>query len=63
MADKPNFTKVPRYADVIPVSDFVGFIPDDGIGYYMFGKNMESNMSVFRHDQPEWATHVAWYNK
>lgn len=38
------------------------FIPYDGDGYWATATH-ESRMSVWRFDKPEWATHVAWYNK
>jgi hypothetical protein len=38
------------------------FIPSDGTGYWMRGEKLESDIDSFD-PQPDWATHVAWYNK
>lgn len=39
------------------------FIPDDGSGYWST-RDGESEQSVWTWvNQPEWATHVMWYNK
>jgi len=39
-----------------------GLLEYDGIGYWMKGDNMESNISCLS-KQPIWATHVSWYNR
>lgn len=63
-----EFRPVPDYADVMSAEDWsncvrVGaFIPDDGDGYWCKNGIYESNVSCWK-PKPEWATHVAWYNR
>lgn len=63
-----EFRPIPDYADVMSseVWDMcvsVGaFIPDDGSGYWCKNDKYESNVSCWS-PRPEWATHVAWYNR
>ena len=65
---KPEMIKVPNYCDLMPAVEWQQasadhlFIPYDGDGYWATATH-ESRMSVWRFDKPEWATHVAWYNK
>lgn len=69
MKMKPELKPYSEYADIIKVKEFLQckdsgyFIPWDGDGYYGTGSG-ESNISVWSNvPVPEWATHVAWYNK
>lgn len=67
---EPVFSKVPKYAAVMTVKDFIEecvcgtFYPSDGSGCFMRNSTEESDVSVWSMDvPPAWATHVAWYNK
>lgn len=61
---------IPEYCDLMELSEFQecvncgDFIPDDGIGYYATSDRM-SDLSVWSNQRipPEWATHVAWFNR
>lgn len=63
---------IPEYCDLIAVNEFDPYIcsPDDGVGYWATEDKM-SDISVFNWDgkkvvyskSPEWATHIAWFNK
>jgi len=63
-----EFTEVPGYADVMTAKDWAesvecgAFIPSDGTGFWCKGEKQESVVDSFA-TKPEWATHVAWYNK
>jgi hypothetical protein len=62
---KPELTPKCKYADMIPLEQWEessAFYSDDGSGYWAT-ETHESNWSVFSVDKPEWATHIAWYNK
>lgn len=59
----------PDNTDVYTVEDFFkevkhGMFTDyDGSGYYMLDDKTETNISVWEYEKPNWATHVAWYNR
>uniref|UniRef100_A0AAU8GH09 Uncharacterized protein n=2 Tax=unclassified Seunavirus TaxID=2494210 RepID=A0AAU8GH09_9CAUD len=61
-------TPIPSYADVMTAEQWEcsvrcgAFIPDDGIGYWCRDDKHESCVSCWT-PKPEWATHVAWYNR
>lgn len=65
---QPDFSKHDDIADIMSVEewqanvDFGSFIPSDGSGYWA-KKDVCSTLSVWSVEKPEWATHVAWYNK
>lgn len=56
------------YGDIMPIAEFVecvkcgGFIPYDGSGNWATETQI-SDQSVWETKAPEWATHVAWYNR
>jgi hypothetical protein len=68
----PDFEPVPEYASVMPLEVWLkaaragAFIEDDGDGYWVKTCNgkqvMNTQISVFGHN-PQWATHVAWFDK
>lgn len=66
--DNVEFEPLPGYGDLFTVAEFANdvkhgmFIPDDGSGYWATATQM-SRLSVWRHEKPDWATHVAWFNK
>jgi hypothetical protein len=66
--DAPKFIPVRAYADVFTAEQWKGIttsrsiIASDGSGYWMQGLLMQSNISAFM-EKPDWATHVAWFNK
>jgi hypothetical protein len=59
---------IPDYARIMTVEEWVGglestaFTPDDGSGYWATEKIMDRNCDAFD-KKPDWATHVAWFNK
>jgi hypothetical protein len=61
--------KIPDYAHLMPISEWRDsvagglFVPDDGIGRWATGDTMDDSSDVWAGDAPEWATHVAWFNK
>ena len=61
--------KIPEYCDLFTVEEFAynvklgAFIPSDGIGYWATETHEDDETNVFYDSKPEWATHVAWYNK
>lgn len=65
--------KAPDYADSFEKNDwlqfvkFGAFIPDDGCGMWAAKSDDGFLYESTDHDAfgpaPEWATHVAWYNK
>lgn len=63
-----SFKKVPDYADVMSLACWeemvmcAVFTPDDGNGYWCAGETRQSDVNCFS-KKPEWATHVAWYNR
>ncbi|ADP02624.1 hypothetical protein [Salmonella phage PVPSE1] len=65
---KEKLRPIPNYADVMDVHSWDccvkcgAFIPDDGNGYWCPDENYESDISCWS-PRPEWATHVAWYNR
>ena len=66
--DAPKFIPMRKYADLFTVAQWKevtksnAIIAGDGSGYWAKGELMQSNISAFT-PQPEWATHVAWFNK
>ena len=65
---KPDFGKIPDYADLFTYEEWVehtisgAILLYDGSGYWST-ETQESNWSVWVVEKPEWATHVTWYNK
>jgi hypothetical protein len=57
------------HGDVFELTDEVWHIigPDDGSGYWGYGVGYCADAPLFvdgkRTAQPEWATHLVWYNK
>lgn len=66
--NKPKMTTISDYGDHMPAEDFDecvecrAFIPDDGDGNWATA-TLESDLSVWGHKRPEWATHVVWYSR
>jgi len=61
---------IPDYADMFVLDDWrsavkeSSFIPYDGSGYYATETEMDPKSDVWDGTPaPEWATHVAWFNK
>ena len=66
---KPEMRPVDKhYCDFMTVEEWEEacesgcFISDDGSGHWATA-TQESYLSVWSVEKPEWATHVAWYNK
>lgn len=59
---------IPDYGDLMTIESFNSaveseFITDwDGTGYWATDKEI-SRIDCFDNDQPDWATHVVWFNK
>jgi len=71
-AQPVTFCDAPEYADFMEVSQWDELVaagcfePSDGCGTLakMEGnRKVESNLSCWTTPRPDWATHVAWYNK
>lgn len=62
---------MPGYGDLMPLDcwlasrDCEAFIPYDGDGYWATTDGMDRDSSVWNSNcpPPEWATHVAWFNR
>lgn len=59
---------LPEYVDLFSIKEWNNYIksgaiaPDDGVGYW--ATEVYMNREAYAFDQrPEWATHVAWFNK
>lgn len=65
---KPRMRKHDNYSDIFTIEEFENdrsmgaLISDDGSGYWST-ETERSNISVWSYEKPEWATHVAWYNR
>lgn len=63
-----NLEPIPEYAHVMSEKEWNEsvesgcFIPYDGSGYWATEKGMDPNADAF-YPKPDWATHVAWFNK
>lgn len=61
--------EIPEYADVMTIEEWGdsvacgGFIPDDGGGCWATTEGMDNGSNVWDGEPPEWATHVAWFNR
>lgn len=64
---KPTMTKLPKYGDLMTAEEWLAnvecgaFISDDGSGYW--ATEAEHGPFSCWDEQPEWATHVIWFNK
>ena len=60
---------IPDYADLISADEFSklvdagGFVSSDGSGCWATKFYMDNDSNVWASSRPEWATHVAWFNK
>lgn len=64
-----NLKKIPDYAEIMTAEEWEkaveagAYIPYDGSGYWAIkDKGMDTNTYCFG-PKPDWATHVAWFNK
>ena len=61
--------KVPHYADLYTAGEWArdvelgALTPYDGSGYWASAAGFFDMTSDAFDDRPEWATHVAWFNK
>lgn len=73
--EKKMRERLPDYCDLIPAEAFVksviggGFVDSDGQGYWATVREMDRHAPVCPSQivrgakQPDWATHVAWFNR
>lgn len=69
----PNLVKIPDYADVIPIQEWLMgvnmgcFNDDDGDGFWATQTHQlkDDHFNIWQDiaNHPDWATHVAWYGK
>lgn len=64
-----KLTPLPSYGDLLTVTEFFenresgGLISSDGSGYYATPDGFDRASNVWEVEQPDWATHVIWFNK
>lgn len=65
----PNLLPIPSYGELMTVTEFFEsrengwLILSDGSGYYATADGFDRASSVWEVEQPDWATHVMWFNK
>lgn len=63
-----NLTPHDEYCDLFTASEFVdlnkagAILPYDGSGYWATESGFSYDHDCFK-AKPDWATHIAWYNK
>jgi hypothetical protein len=60
---------IPCFCDLMTCEEFLDAVKlgsynaDDGTGYFATSTQMDTLLEVFTDKKPDWATHVAWFNK